>query len=78
MLKIYLIENGGHIDLSVAWARSIVSRMGPVRRKATTSRPKLSPAEFEEKNQSYLEAIVGKIRMHDIPQKLVINRIRLE
>ena len=47
--------------------------MGLVRRKATTSRPKLFPAEFKEKKQSYLEEIVGKIHMHDIPHKHIIN-----
>jgi hypothetical protein len=68
-----LAENGGHIALTTARSRSLMNRMGMVNRKATTSKPKYSPVEFESRKRSYLHAIVGMISTHAIPAELVVN-----
>ena len=68
-----LAENGGHIALTTAWSTSLMNRMGMVHRKATTSKPKYSPAEFESRKRSYLHAIVEMISTHAIPAELVVD-----
>lgn len=50
-----LSENGGHIGLGAGWAKSLLTRMGFVRRKCTTScaEKRLSPEEFQFKKTSF-------------------------
>ena len=68
-----LAKNGGHIALTTAWSTSLMNRMGMIHRKATTSKPKYSSAEFKSRKRSYLHAIVGMISTHAIPAELVVN-----
>ena len=42
-----LAENGGHISLTPAWARSLLVRMGMVKRKASTSKSAKTPGELQ-------------------------------
>lgn len=39
--------NGGHIELTKSWAKSLLNRIGYVKRRATT-KAKVKPADFEE------------------------------
>lgn len=69
-----LIENGGHIQLTLAWAYSLLQRMGFVQRKATTkTKTSLSKSEFELAKKSYLKRIKKAVADAKIPAELVIN-----
>ena len=54
-------------------SRSLLLRMGMVRRKATSSKSKLSPIEFDTRKEAYLHSIAGMIRFHAIPFQLIVN-----
>ena len=67
-----LIENGGHIQLTLAWAYSLLQRMGFVQRKATTeTKISLSKSEFELAKKSYLKRIKKAVADAKIPAELV-------
>ena len=63
-----------HVDLNLGWAKSLLSRMGMVKRKATTSSTdkKLTPQEFEAKKTYFLAHIKGMVDVHKIPADLII------
>ena len=64
--------NGGHIDVTKYWALSLLERMGFVKRKSTT-KCKVSIADFEEKKAQFLFDIDVIVSMEDIPPQLIIN-----
>ena len=61
-----------HAKITKAWAKSLLSRMGFVKRKGSTS-AKLPVSEFEKRKEQYLLDIRTKVIMNDIPPCLVIN-----
>ena len=58
--------------LTKAWAKSLLFRMGFVKRKGSTS-AKLPVSEFEKRKEQYLLDIRAKVITNDIPPSLVIN-----
>ena len=54
------------------WAKSLLSRMGYVKRKATT-KGKVSVDDFEKIKESFLKDIYVTVNMEDIPDQLIIN-----
>ena len=69
-----LIENGGHIQLTLAWAYSLLQRIGFVQQKATTkTKTSLSKSEFELAKKPYLKRIKKAVADAKIPAELVIN-----
>ena len=69
-----LVEYGGHVSLTKDWARSLLIRMGYVKRKATTkANTRLSEEEFLKLKASFLQETVATVRAHNIPPELVIN-----
>lgn len=68
-----LVEFGGHIELNCHWAYHLFSRMKFSRRKATTSKSKISPREFAKIKATFLNEIVTIVTMEDIPPELVLN-----
>lgn len=54
-----LLENGGHILLSNEWVRSLLSRMGFVKRIVSTS-------------GKILESVSDIVKMEDIPCELIL------
>jgi hypothetical protein len=58
-----LAENGGHICLTAAWAKSLLIRMGMVYRKASTARSKLSLYEFESRRVCFLQQVSGMVKV---------------
>ena len=62
-----LVQNGGHIELTHDWALSLLSRIGFVKRKATTK------AKLQYSEEEYLNQVVSTIKVHNIPDSLVIN-----
>ena len=69
-----LINNGGNIRLTLAWAYSILKRMGFVQWKATTNtKTSLSKPEFELAKKTYLKKIKKAVVDGKIQPELVIN-----
>ena len=65
-----LASNGGHIALTKSWGKRLLSRMGFVKRKATT-KAKVTVQNFEELKVQFLLDI--KAEFNDIPPDLIIN-----
>ena len=55
--------------LTKAWAKSLLIRMGFVKRKGSTS-AKLPVPEFEKRKEQYLSDIRAEVIMNDIPHPL--------
>ena len=69
-----LVQHGGHIQITKAWALSLLKRMGYVKRKATTkSTPGMSGEEFKRVRKEFLKQIAGIVKLQDIPDNLIIN-----
>ena len=64
--------NGGHIEITKFWTLSLLQRMGFVKRRSTT-KCKISVADFEEKKAQFLYYIQVITTIDDIPPELVIN-----
>ena len=72
--RIMLVQHGGHIQITKAWALSLLKRMGYVKRKAATkSTPGMSGEEFERVRKEFLKQIAGIVKLQDIPDNLIIN-----
>ena len=75
--RILLVEHGGHIQLTQAWAYSILKRMDFIRRKATTkSKLTLSESTFKQCKANYLQKIKKVVRDGKIPLQLSIMVFR--
>ena len=66
-----LRENGG-IKLTEEWAKSLLDRMGYVKRKAC-SKAKINVEHFEELKKIFLMDITNIVSMDEIPPQLIIN-----
>lgn len=64
--------NGGTLDLTKDWARSIMRRMGLSKRKGTKG-VKTLPDDFETIKDAYVQRVRKTIEDHQIPDELVIN-----
>ena len=71
--KDYLSENGGHIKLDRAWAYSLFKRMGFVQCKPTTSKSKITSADFAKQKKEFLDQLVTVAEMEEIPAALILN-----
>ena len=59
---------------SAGWANSILKRMGFVRRKGTTQKcMSLTPYEFAQKKEAFLNSVSSMVNAHNIPPELVLN-----
>lgn len=67
-----LLKNGGHIQLTKSWAKSLLHRMGYVKRKCSNA-GKVSIFRFEEIQKDFLADIQAQVVMHDIPEELIFN-----
>ena len=67
-----LKDNGGHLELTKSWGKSLLHRMGFVKRKGNT-KCKVPVECFEALKSQFLEDIKATIEMQDIPPELVIN-----
>jgi len=70
--KRLLCEHGGHLELSKSWAKSLLQRMGYVKRKCFNA-GKITRAHFDELKEDFLTDIKAELLMNDIPQGLVFN-----
>lgn len=71
--KSLLVENGGHVVLNKYWARSLLARMGYVKRKVSTAASKLTVDNFEKLKADFLTSIVDIVEMEEIPLELILN-----
>ena len=67
-----LASNRGHIALTKHWGRHLLSRMGYVKRRAST-KAKVTVQNFEEVKAQFLLDIKVIVEMEGIPFDLVIN-----
>ena len=63
---------GGHIDITKSWARSLLNRMGYVKRKCSTA-GKATISEFDEVKEIFLADIAAEVVMRDVPKELVFK-----
>jgi hypothetical protein len=63
---------GGHVSLTKSWARSLLRRMGFVKRKGTKA-VKTLPRDFDEIKRQYVDKVQTVIRDNNVPDSLVIN-----
>ena len=63
---------GGHIHITKPWAKSLLKRMGYVKRKCSNA-GKISVRRFTELQEAFLADIKAEVLMNDIPDELVIN-----
>ena len=64
-----LVEHGG---LTKAWAKSLLKRMGYVKRKCSNA-GKMSVARFEELKEEFLADVKAEVLMNDIPKELIFK-----
>lgn len=67
-----LVQNGGHIKLTKSWAKSLLKRMGYVKRKCSNA-GKISVFRFEEIQSDFLADIQAEVVMNEIPEELIFN-----
>ena len=60
------------IEITKSWARSLLIRMGYVKRKCTTS-GKLPPRLFDESKEIFLADIAAEVVLNEVPKELIIN-----
>ena len=70
--KSLLIENGGPLELTKNWAKSLLFRMGFVKRRGNT-KVKVSVEHFETLKTQFLLDIKATVEMQEIPPELIIN-----
>ena len=64
--------NGGHITITKDWAKSLLFRMGYVKRRVSTS-AKLLPEDFDDRKEQFLYDAKVLVNYEEIPDSLVIN-----
>ena len=67
-----LREHGGHIEVTKAWAKSLLMWMGYVKRKCSNA-GKISVSHFEEVKEEFLADIKAEVIMNEIPHQLIFN-----
>ena len=67
-----LHENGGHLVITSSWAKSILKKMGYVKRKSSNA-DKVTVEDFEELKAVFLEDIKAEVLLNNIPIELVFN-----
>ena len=67
-----LSENGGPIDITVNWAKSLLYRMGFVKRRGSTVM-KMTIAKFETIKEQFLFDIQTVVEMENVPMELMFN-----
>ena len=67
-----LATNGGHIVLTKYWAKGLLTRMGFVKRRSTTT-AKVNVSNFDEVRWQFLVDVKTIADMEEIPFSLIIN-----
>ena len=64
--KSLLAEFGGHVELTIDWAYSLLHRMKFVQRKVTTAKSKHAVTQFNQLKEQFLAEVVATVQMEDI------------
>ena len=67
-----LAQHGGHIQITNTWARSLLTRMGYVKRKCSNA-GKVAVPRFRELQGDFLADIQAEVIMNEIPSELILN-----
>ena len=67
-----LKENGGPVVITKTWAKSLLRRMGFVKRRGSST-AKMTIENFDAKKQQFLLDITAIVEMEEIPPQLVFN-----
>ena len=67
-----LVSNVGYIDLTDNWVKSLQTRMGFVKRKASSS-AKITPEEFDKQKKDFLRDVRNVVSMDRIPSELIVK-----
>ena len=67
-----LAEHGGSVNITKTWAKSLLNRIGWVKRKGTKAARKV-PANIEEIKEDFLKRVATKVTEHSIPPSMVVN-----
>ena len=67
-----LAENGGPLQLTATWAKSLLHRMSYVKRKGCSVK-KLQVIDFEGVKQQFLIDIRAVVTLEEIPKDLILN-----
>ena len=67
-----LSENGGPILITVNWAKSLLYRMGFVKRRGSTAM-KMTVNNFESVKEQFLLDVQTAVKMEDVPPELLFN-----
>ena len=70
--RMLLAKNGGPIEISKNWARSLLYRMNFVKRKCVSTR-KIAVTNFDEVKEQFLLDILVTVHMEEIPFDLILN-----
>ena len=65
-----LREHGGHIEFTKSWAKSLLKRMGYVKRKSSNAG---SLSHFNELQEEFVADIKAEVVMNEIPHDLIFN-----
>ena len=71
--KFLLKENGGHIELTKGWAKSIFKRMDWCKRRATTGKLTVPESFLRERRFRFVRGISQDVKKYNIHPKLVVN-----
>ena len=71
--RTWLAEYGGHVVLTKDWGKTLLQKMGFVKRRGTTSKSKNLVEQFEELKREFLEQVVTTVTMEEIPQEFILN-----
>ena len=63
--------NGGHIEVSRAWAKHFLNRIGYSKRRVTT-KASVSDVDFAALKAEFIFDIITIAEMEEIPQSLII------
>ena len=67
-----LTSHGGHINITKTWAKSLLGRMGYVKRKCSNA-GKVTVTHLETIQEVFLADITAQVIMNEIPDELIFN-----
>ena len=67
-----LMCNGGHLCITKSWAKSLLNRLGYVKRRGS-SKAKVTVTEFDAYKSQFVYDIETIMEMEEIPKELIIN-----
>ena len=67
-----LLENGGHIQITKDWAKSLLRHMNYVKCKGSNA-GKTTPSQFSELKAEFLADIQAEVVMNEVPIDLIFN-----